>query len=719
MLEKEMEQLFLNQPEFDKSGAMRKFLGQDSTVWVKDIITAFLSDYPMLQNEPLTVTWEKTKFEKGFATGKLNIPSVGLTVPIIIKEWILLPMDVITKQGIFLPLNEFTMGELLTSKNPFKAVQYTPKKQLMLFTDGNTLQYSPTGESSPVGTGESINQTRDAIKVGSFIDRITDVNIVDVENLLLEIKDEKLEEHFENNETSEILDKLATVKTASSEDEFEALVRDLDLDISLVHEDVNGNKFMKQANSKIDYIWETPINDDDVDVLKFKAITNEEESFKFASYEELETTISNPLPGDYGFFMTATNEIKTPQVCIVNITKTADVSEKYSTFLCGGGYIAINENKDYYLNDRDTIKTADVNDIVGDSPNIGDFGVWIVNNVATKPFEVESIYKSTTPGEYEVVGNRGISKVGYYPITSKHDALTPLDRRFNTDFESAFYVPGNARFVKLSRDLSKDMTFTDSHLAVKIANAQNEYGLLKVAGFNAISGKYQFHIVEETESKGIEKISEYEYDIPVNAGFVTVEKQKVETERNILKHTCGRDAVGLYYFSGPEFSKYAESHPTRDLVKDDAIWTLLHCKGSEEDIKKLGVLKYNGKFEASTNLHAPIPIADLASTIENAVESFDDFMPLRKSLVKQASVMKDKATVDAMLSLGLINKRNMMEYVSMIPNYEVTLSQLSELLLMARMGMSGISDTALEDTIESMSQVVKGLKEIESVATLK
>ncbi|KKM93109.1 hypothetical protein LCGC14_1211700 [marine sediment metagenome] len=714
-----MEQLFLNKPEFGKSAAMRKFLGQDSTTWIKDIITAFLSDYPMLQSEPLTVTWEKTKFEKGFATGKLNIPSVGSTIPIIVTEWVMMPLDVINKQGVFLPLNDYTMGELLTSKNPFKIVHRTPKKELTLFTDGNTLQFSPTGESTPVGTGESINQTRDAIKVGSFIDKITDVNVSDIENLLLEIKEENLQEHFELNDTANILDKLATVKTASAGDEFEALVRDLDLDISFVHEDENGNKFMKQANSQIDYIWETPINDADVDTLKIKAITNEEETFKFASYEELEKVSDNPQPGDWGFFMTAVNDVKTPQVCIVNITKTADVSEKYSTFSCGDGYIAINENKDYYLNDRDTIKIADPNDLAGDNPCIGDYGVWVVENVATKPFEVESIYKSAVPGEYEIVGNRGFSKVGYYPITSKEDELVPLNKRHNSDFEAAFYVPGNARFVKLSRDLSKDVAFTDSHLAVKIANAQNEYGLLKVAGFNATSGKYQFHVVNDTESKGIEKISEYEYDIPVSAGFITIEKQKVETERNILKHVCGRDTAGLYYFSGPEFCKYAESHPIRDLPLDDAIWTLLHCKGSEEDIKKLGVLKYGVEFEASTNLHAPVSVAALASTIENAVESFDDFMPLRRTLVKQASVMRDKSTVDAMLSLGLINKRNMMEYVSMIPNYEVTLSQLSELLLMTRMGLSGVNETALEDTIESMSQVVKGLKEIESVTTLK
>ena len=711
-----MEQLFINTPVFEKRAGANKYLGPDSNLWVKEIITTFLSEYPMLDSEPLTVTWEKTQFDKGYATGKINIPSVGATIPLIVKEWVLMPMDVINK-GAFLPLNEFTQSELFLSTQPFKSVKAEPKKELMLFGDGGTLQFSPTGESSPITAGEGTSKTRDAVKIGSFIDRITNIDRKDVENILNEIKEENLLDHFELNETSEVIEKLGMSKIANAEDEFEALVRDLDLDISYTYEDVNGNKFLKQANSKVDYIWETQVNSDEVATLKAKAAGAEEESFKFASYEPKEISKTDPAIGDCGYFKLA--ESKTPYTCLVNITKTADVSEKYSTFKCGVGYIALNEDNDYYLNDKDTIKMASTFEVEGTDPKLGDYGVWIVNDTASKPFEVESIYKSATPGEYEVVGNRGISKIGYYLVGSQAEELIPLDKRYNTDFAGAFYVPGNAKFVKLSKDLSKNVDFTDSHLAVKIASTQNEYGLLKVAGFNTTSGKYQFHIVDKTESGEIEKRSEFVYDIPVDAEFITVENQKVETEQNIVKHAIGRDSAGLYYLQGPEFAKYAKSHNVRDLPEEEAIWSLLHCKGSEEDIKKLAVLKYSEEFEVSTNLHAPISVAALASTIENAVETFDDFMPLKKTLVKQAAVMKDKSTVDAMLSLGLVNKKNLLEYVSMIPNYEVVLSELSELLLMSRMGLSGVSQEALEDAIEALSQVVQGLKEVQGVTKLK
>jgi len=705
MLETEMESLFINKPQFEKNAGSRKFLGQDSTTWVKEIITSFLSEYPALQTEPITVTWEKTKFDKGYATGKLNVPSVGATVPLIVQEYVLMPLDTLNKAGVFLPLNQYTATELFTSKQPFRSVKADPKTELTLFSGDGALQFSPTGESTPVSSGEGVSKTRDAVKVGSFINHITNVDVKDVEKILTEIQEEKLAVHFEANGTSEVIENLGTIKLASADDEYEALVRNLDMDISYVYEDTFGNKMLKQANSRIDYVWETSITDSDLDTLKVKAADEPQETFKFAAYETVEVSKEDPTIGDCGYFKLG--ETKTPSVCLVNITKTADLSEKYSTFSCGGGYIALNENHDYFINDKDLVKSASAFEVEGTDPQVGDFGIWVVGNKASKPFEVESIYKSAGAGEYEIVGNRGISKIGYYPITSQAEDLVSYDRKYNTDFSGAYYVPGNAKFVKLSKDLSKDASLTDSYLSSKIASVQNEYGILKIAGFNTTSGKYQFHIVESTENNEIEKISEFEYNIPTSAEFITVEKQRVETEHHIIKHACGRDTAGLYYFSGPEFKKYAEAHEVRNLNKDEAIWTLLHCRGSENDIKKLADLNNGQEFIVSTNLNAPVTVKALANTIENAVESFDESVPLKKTLVKQAAVMTDKSTVDAVLSLGLINKKNLLEYVSMIPNYEVILSQLTELLLMSRIGLAGVDVTALEDTIESMSQVVQ------------
>jgi len=711
-----MSALFINIPEFDKTASLRQFLGNDNTTWVKQIILTLLKKYPFLQNEYLSVSWEKTDFNKGYAVGKINLPGGKTTIPVIVKEWILFPLDVINKDGVFLPLNDWTVSEIFTQKSPFQAAKKEINPELTLFSGDGELQFSPTGGTAPVNISEGVSKVRDAVKVASFIDRLTNINQKDVENILTEIKNNNVEKLFYKNQTADILEKLGTIKIANTEDDVDALVRDLNLDISFIYEDEYGNKFLKQANSKVDYVWEVPVDEAEIETLKLKTSSEEAENFKFASYEVKPVIKSDPTIGDTGYF--EINDTKTPEITIINITKPSSNINKYAIYDCEGQNLVINENHDYFLDDNSTIKTGSTIELNGTIPQVGDFGIWVVGDKATRPFEVISIYKSASPGEYEIVGTAGINKIAYYPIRVQNENLLEYDKPINTDFSGAYYVPGNAKFVKLAKDLSEDLNVTNRYLSEKLASNNQEYGLLKIAGFNLNGGKYIIHVVDTTETGGIIKKSEYEYDVPVSSDFITLEEIKVDESKTLIKHACGKDTCGLYYFNGPEFAKYAQEHPIRDLDKNSAIWTLLHCRGSETDIRKLAELNSGEEFLITSKLQAPKTVKELAKALEKTAEAFEEYMPLKKVLVKQAAVMVDKSTVDAILSLGLINRKNLLEYVSMIPNYEIILSQLAELLVMTRLGLSGISEYAVADTIEALSQVVQGLKEIQSVTKI-
>ena len=61
--------------------------------------------------------------------------------------------------------------------------------------------------------------------------------------------------------------------------------------------------------------------------------------------------------------------------------------------------------------------------------------------------------------------------------------------------------------------------------------------------------------------------------LPENADFIKLSGElELTNEPNYEKveNHCGRDSVGLYYFEGPEFRKYAEAHEIRNLGKHDA-----------------------------------------------------------------------------------------------------------------------------------------------------
>jgi hypothetical protein len=83
---------------------------------------------------------------------------------------------------------------------------------------------------------------------------------------------------------------------------------------------------------------------------------------------------------------------------------------------------------------------------------------------------------------------------------------------------------------------------------------------------------------------------------------------------------------------------------------------------------------------------------------------------MRVDLVKEAAVMPDPTTVDAVLSLGFINPENLNAFIAYLPKLEGAQKKMCELLLASRLGAKDIPSSALEKSIRSMEEVIQGLK---------
>jgi len=83
---------------------------------------------------------------------------------------------------------------------------------------------------------------------------------------------------------------------------------------------------------------------------------------------------------------------------------------------------------------------------------------------------------------------------------------------------------------------------------------------------------------------------------------------------------------------------------------------------------------------------------------------------LRQSLVKEAAVLPDAMTVDAVLSLGFINSENVRMYISSIPYLEKCLSKVCELVLGSRLGLTEIPEFAAARAARALDEVIQGLK---------
>ena len=83
-------------------------------------------------------------------------------------------------------------------------------------------------------------------------------------------------------------------------------------------------------------------------------------------------------------------------------------------------------------------------------------------------------------------------------------------------------------------------------------------------------------------------------------------------------------------------------------------------------------------------------------------------------LLKIAVSINEARVVDKVLALGLINDKNLKEFLDNIPMFESTAQYLAKLLLTVRLGERGIPEADVEDAMEALTRVIMHLKNIQS-----
>lgn len=583
-----MDQLFITPTETEKIA--QSAVSQDSTRWVKEIIGEALKKFPELGNIPLQVRFVQKDIDKGYCVA--SIDAQGFSIPAIIKDWTLAPMDVIVVNGIMLPLVKETLVDLMQNPSAFASIA-KGRKDLAV----NVFESPLSVPSEYAGTSyTAVGDSNFIDKVSSFIEK------KDYEHMLDEIARPENYAGFVKNNTTDVLDKLSTLKVTDVVDFTEAALSNLEIDRQLVVEDDLGNEIVKQANSKIDYTWEVPLTSSDLLSTKCassKAVSDTSEYEPGNTYAIEDQILYLTKTGEYHMFDRAGR---------------ADIAENVQTF-----------------------------DVEGDAPNMGDHGCFIIGGTATKPFEIVGIQKAAGAGNYEVRGWDGIKTSSYLPLKGVHgDNVIEHEELNNT-----YYVPGNGKFCKLAGQINVTFDHIDSDIA---------------------------------------------------------------------KNYVERDDIGLYTLEGPGFSKYAQTHSVRDLDQQEAKWAAIHCGANEIDLEKIGKLVPNSHVKLAGDIKSPMTTDSLETAIQGHYDSIiGDIPTFQKVMVKEASNMADRNSVDAILSLGMLNKRNVMEYIALIPEYEQVLSELAKLLIAARLGLPSVVDADVKDAMESFARVVYALKGLASL----
>ena len=90
----------------------------------------------------------------------------------------------------------------------------------------------------------------------------------------------------------------------------------------------------------------------------------------------------------------------------------------------------------------------------------------------------------------------------------------------------------------------------------------------------------------------------------------------------------------------------------------------------------------------------------------------DDVLKVKKDfdLVKIAASIDDPETIDKILSLNFINKKNLSKVFDALPQMKKTVEKLAELLLYSRIGKVGVSQEAVSEAMKALQNLIESLE---------
>jgi hypothetical protein len=128
----------------------------------------------------------------------------------------------------------------------------------------------------------------------------------------------------------------------------------------------------------------------------------------------------------------------------------------------------------------------------------------------------------------------------------------------------------------------------------------------------------------------------------------------------------------------------------------------------------------NVRIPFKSVLKAPKGLEKIANLLENEYEEYTvKIKGIAQDLVKEASTLADPSSVDAILSLNMVTKENVLEFVHQLPLFEQVLSNLAKLLLVIRLGLSTVPEMAVTKSMRGLAKVVEILRGMARLERMK
>ena len=158
-------------------------------------------------------------------------------------------------------------------------------------------------------------------------------------------------------------------------------------------------------------------------------------------------------------------------------------------------------------------------------------------------------------------------------------------------------------------------------------------------------------------------------------------------------------------FRSKNFKKVAAPNEMRLFMMDLG----LDFKDADETIKiaqRLGHTKFRAVFPEELEEQIKIASLDQFDQLISEIRTIGQ----NHNLLKIASETEEVDTLDKVLSLNLVNRRNLVVFFKMLPKFKEVVSNLAHLLITSRMGKTGVDTHTISDAMQSLQELVEKME---------
>jgi hypothetical protein len=751
-----MNELFIQPIEFEKVSYKR--ISENPAEWTGNIMEAFYNQFPYFANTPVSVTLSQKDEAKGYALGQIVVEEgAGMTVPIIIKNRELFPFDVCIMQGTTLPLTETTLNLYVQGRSAFlKAVKPEAGDITnMLFNSSFSQQIVPSyvtesykqsslSEDSAMDmlkarlqTSQQAAHTRSGVMLGKALGvghsaatgsdpraavtagatmgaALTNVQKFDIkEDAILDkiykvallggqIKADEIFTDLKNKTAFGSRDSLIYMmlcfKRWAGQQGFEIKGWDVPgFEKTAMEEDEETKKHEKSESKKEEKA------EDKREEKKDKKEDKKEEEKKASILETILPTISQQMKDKF----------------FDEFTKNASLVEGFKRNGTSGLILKIASAQPEKFDFKEKVRKELDRDIHYIYKNASHeykavFGSSKVNDpveVALDNTTAALLAPIKTPFTYESEVEK---------IANAHAFITTVSGRRFLALEGNEFVEVEPQ-VKIAAAGFKNQLESSEPTRTKYAMWEHNGKYsdpFEVTHVFTVGSKRHIDTWNGLEKKSYVRMqgvdSEFEERgntyLPVDTKFIKLGEltqlptHKIDVWAN--GNAVYRADNDTYVLRGTTFSEFNKT-ASKDMDVHKANWTVLQLGGSVADIEKIAALKVGESYTIAHELNIPLSFEKVAEQYNKAYsDAAKQIAELTRDMIKEASVITDVPTVDAVLSLNFVNKNNIQEFAAALPSFMDIAQKLSDMLLKTRLGIQIVDESVLRRVMLGLIEVI-------------